>query len=127
MLIAKLLPPPPLGERKKRKVKDKRVRDCIYEKIREGFFQAILKEPMTSVIRVFFLETYSAIPMATLTDESGSMKFAVPTWTAVAPAMRNSSASFALTMPPMPMIGTFATCAACQTMRTAMGLIAGPV
>ena len=38
---------------------------------------------------------------------NGSTKFAVPTCTAVAPAMMNSSASSAVAMPPMPMMGSF--------------------
>ena len=36
----------------------------------------------------------------------GSAKVAVPTCTAEAPAMRNSSASLAFVTPPAPMIGT---------------------
>ena len=38
---------------------------------------------------------------------NGSTKFAVPTWTAVAPAMMNSSASSTVAMPPIPRIGSF--------------------
>ncbi len=37
---------------------------------------------------------------------NGSTKFAVPTCTAVAPAIMNSSTSAAVAMPPMPMIGS---------------------
>ena len=37
-------------------------------------------------------------------------KVAVPTWMAVAPAIRNSTASRPLAMPPQPMTGTRTTC-----------------
>ena len=57
---------------------------------------------------------------------SGSRKVAVPTWTAVAPAMRNSIASSPDTMPPDATIGIDVTEADCQTRRTAIGRIAGP-
>ena len=49
-----------------------------------------------------------------------------PTATADAPAIINSMASSAVAIPPMPMTGIETACAACQTMRTATGLIAGP-
>ena len=58
---------------------------------------------------------------------SGSTKFAVPTCTADAPAMMNSSASAAVAMPPMPMIGMRIFCRHSYTMRTAIGRIAGPL
>jgi hypothetical protein len=38
---------------------------------------------------------------------NGSTKFAVPTWTASAPAIMNSSTSSGAAMPPIPMIGIF--------------------
>ncbi len=41
---------------------------------------------------------------------NGSTKLAVPTWTAVAPAIMNSSTSSAVAIPPMPMIGSFTAC-----------------
>jgi len=50
----------------------------------------------------------------------------VPTATAVAPAIRNSAASSPLAIPPIPMIGSATAWAACQTMRTATGRMAGP-
>ena len=46
-------------------------------------------------------------PSMSLLQMNGSTKFAVPTWTADAPAMMNSSASSTVAMPPMPMIGSF--------------------
>ena len=58
---------------------------------------------------------------------NGSTKFAVPTCTAVAPAMMNSSASSTVAMPPMPRIGIFTACRHSYTMRTAIGRIAGPL
>ena len=57
----------------------------------------------------------------------GSSKFAVPTCTAAAPAIRNSSASRAEAMPPMPMMGMRTALRHSYTMRTAMGRIAGPL
>ena len=48
-----------------------------------------------------------AMPSRSLLQMNGSTKFAVPTCTAVAPAMMNSSASRALAMPPMPITGIF--------------------
>ena len=56
----------------------------------------------------------------------GLMKFAVPTEMADAPASMNSMASSAVRIPPMPMMGIFTAWAHCQTIRTAMGLMAGP-
>ena len=44
-------------------------------------------------------------PSRSFAQMNGSTKLAVPTWTAVAPAIMNSSASRASAMPPMPMIG----------------------
>ena len=44
---------------------------------------------------------------AAVVQMNGSTKFAVPTWTAVAPAIMNSSTSSAVAIPPMPMIGSF--------------------
>ena len=56
----------------------------------------------------------------------GLMKLAVPTETAVAPAIINSRASSALAIPPIPMIGIFTAFATWYTMRTATGFTAGP-
>ena len=47
------------------------------------------------------------MPSSSFGQISGSTKLAVPTCTAVAPAIMNSSASRASAMPPMPMIGIF--------------------
>ena len=58
---------------------------------------------------------------------NGSTKFAVPTCTAVAPAIMNSSASRASAMPPMPMIGIFTAWRHSYTIRTAIGRMAGPL
>ena len=53
---------------------------------------------------------------------------AVPTWTAEAPATRNSIASSADQIPPMPIIGRSGRARAIsQTIRSATGLIAGPL
>ena len=57
----------------------------------------------------------------------GSSKFAVPTCTALAPAMRNSSTSRAEATPPMPTIGMRTASWHSYTMRTAMGRMAGPL
>ena len=43
-----------------------------------------------------------------------------------APQSRNFTASSALVMPPIPQIGRLTACATCQTMRSAIGRIAGP-
>ena len=51
---------------------------------------------------------------------------ALPTWMAVAPARRNSMASSAVEMPPMPITGMVTAEATCHTIRRAMGLMAGP-
>jgi len=51
---------------------------------------------------------------------------AVPTCTAFAPAMRNSRASPASIIPPIPMTGMETAFTVFQTMRTATGLTAGP-
>src|SRR5450756_3152572 len=56
----------------------------------------------------------------------GLTKVAVPTCTAVAPAMMNSSASCQVAMPPMPTIGMWTALATSQTIRRAMGLMHGP-
>ena len=58
---------------------------------------------------------------------NGSTKFAVPIWTAEAPAIMNSRASRASAMPPIPMIGIFTACRHSYTIRTAIGRIAGPL
>src|SRR5206468_8230205 len=58
--------------------------------------------------------------------EAGSQKLAVPTWTAWAPAMRNSAASSPEAMPPRPTTGILTASAAWYTKRSAMGLMAGP-
>ena len=50
----------------------------------------------------------------------------VPIWTAAAPTNRNSRASSAFAMPPIPMTGSRLPRATSHTMRTAMGRIAGP-
>src|SRR6266849_640117 len=56
----------------------------------------------------------------------GSQKLAVPTWTAVAPASMNSITSAAVEMPPIPMTGICTDFEASYTIRTAIGLMAGP-
>src|SRR5450830_105182 len=56
----------------------------------------------------------------------GLTKVAVPTCTAVAPAMMNSRASCQVAMPPMPTTGMWTALATSQTMRRAMGLMHGP-
>src|SRR2546427_473128 len=70
---------------------------------------------------------YSRMPARSFDQMNGSTKFAVPTWTAVAPAIMNSSASRASAIPPMPMIGIFTACRHSYTIRTAIGRIAGPL
>ena len=67
------------------------------------------------------------MPSSSFVQMNGSTKFAVPTWTALAPAIMNSSASRASAMPPMPITGIFTVCRHSCTMRTAIGLIAGPL
>lgn len=56
----------------------------------------------------------------------GSMKLAVPTSMAVAPARMNSIASRPFMIPPKPITGMFTAFAVCQTILTAIGLTAGP-
>ena len=58
---------------------------------------------------------------------NGSTKFAVPTCTALAPTIMNSSMSSAVMMPPIPMIGIRTAWRHSYTMRTAMGRMAGPL
>src|SRR5574344_2709819 len=58
---------------------------------------------------------------------AGSIKLAVPTSTARAPAIRNSNASAALQIPPNPTTGILTAWATCHTMRTATGLTQGPL
>ena len=59
----------------------------------------------------------------------GSLKVAVPTWTALAPAATSSSASRPVRTPPTPMIGTVRNrpsaiaARTCQMARTATGRI----
>ena len=43
--------------------------------------------------------------LRTLIGARGSLKITVPTWTALAPAARNSNASAPVRMPPTPMMG----------------------
>ena len=51
----------------------------------------------------------------------------MPTWTAFAPAIRNSRTCSTVSMPPIPKIGTFGSALrTSQTIRTATGRIAGP-
>ena len=47
------------------------------------------------------------MPSISFVQMNGSTKFIVPTCTAFAPAIMNSSTSSAVAMPPMPMIGIF--------------------
>ncbi len=56
----------------------------------------------------------------------GLTKLAVPIWTAAAPAIKNSSASSAVMMPPIPITGIWVACTTCHTIRRATGLMAGP-
>ena len=56
----------------------------------------------------------------------GSTKLAVPICTAWQPAIRNSSASWAEAIPPIPITGIRTARAACHAIRTATGRIAGP-
>ena len=56
------------------------------------------------IVKPFFF-IYASIPSMTFSVVAGSWKFAVPTDTALAPANRNSIASSAQEMPPIPMIG----------------------
>src|SRR5258705_6947082 len=68
--------------------------------------------PMTSRIDARpCARTYAARPSITVSGAVGSANVAVPTWTADAQAIRNSSASFALVTPPAPMIGIETACA----------------
>ena len=67
------------------------------------------------------------MPAATFTVTAGSIKFAVPIWIAVAPASKNSTASFQFMIPPSPITGIFTALATCHTMRNAMGLTAAPL
>src|SRR5436309_5959859 len=69
--------------------------------------------------------TYAARPSITVSGAVGSANVAVPTCTADAPAMRNSSASFAFVTPPAPMIGIDTACATWSGRCTAMGRSAG--
>ena len=56
----------------------------------------------------------------------GSVRFAAPTCTAVAPASSISITFSALLMPPMPMMGTETASYTCHTIRRATGNTAGP-
>ena len=51
-------------------------------------------------------EVESTATSMVVESAEGSTKLAVPTWTAVAPAIMNSRTSEAVAIPPMPMIGT---------------------
>ncbi len=67
------------------------------------------------------------MPSSSFGQMNGSTKLAVPTCTAEAPAIMNSMASRASAMPPMPMIGIVIACRHSYTIRTAIGLMAGPL
>src|SRR3989304_5287684 len=75
---------------------------------------------------MFLSSIYLAKPSIISTDTAGFKKFAVPTATADAPARKNSTASCAVVIPPMPIIGILTALYTCHTIRTATGLIAGP-
>ena len=66
------------------------------------------------------------MPFITFSVDFGSAKFAVPTETAVAPAMRNSTASSPVAIPPIPITGIFTAWDASYTILTATGFTAGP-
>lgn len=57
---------------------------------------------------------------------AGSMKLAVPTSMADAPAMMNSKASLPFMMPPRPITGISTALHTCHTILTATGRTAGP-
>jgi hypothetical protein len=63
---------------------------------------------------------------AIFTGAAGSQNVAVPTSTSEAPAIINSAASSPPAIPPIPITGIFTAFAACSTIRSAIGLIAGP-
>jgi hypothetical protein len=52
---------------------------------------------------------YARSPSSSFDQMNGSTKLIVPTCTALAPAIMNSSTSSAVAMPPIPMIGSFTT------------------
>src|SRR5947209_2682160 len=84
--------------------------------------------PIKSVIfATRFSKHQRCNPSTIFSVATGSQKFAVPTCTAAARASMNSTASSAVVMPPMPITGISTVCAASQTMRSAIGLIAGPL
>ena len=60
------------------------------------------------------------------TEMAGSIKLAVPTCMDVAPARKNSMASVAFIIPPIPTMGILTALYTCHTIRNATGLIAGP-
>src|SRR5690606_38707360 len=67
----------------------------------------ICRLPMRSSTRwIACRSRYESTPVDKSCQSSGSTKLAVPTCTAVAPAIRNSSTSSAERIPPIPMIGS---------------------
>src|SRR5215831_11643728 len=64
----------------------------------------------SAILEILWRSMYDVIPSSSFGQINGSTKLAVPTWTAVAPAIMNSSASRASAMPPMPMIGILTAC-----------------
>src|SRR3990170_5442697 len=78
----------------------------------------MLLSPLSSI--------YLSNPSTISIETPGFIKFAVPTATALAPASKNSTASFTVKIPPIPMIGIFTALYTCQTILTATGLMAGP-
>ena len=80
--------------------------------VRRRAFRFVCTVPTRSATRATrWRSRYAVIPASSFGHTNGSTKFAVPTWTAVAPAIRNSRASSAVAIPPMPMTGIRTACA----------------
>ena len=92
-----------------------------------AFSLRYFKVPTISVIAEReWSSRYFSRPVTTSLVTDGLTNWAVPIWTAEAPAMKNSRASSAVQIPPIPTTGMFTVLHTSHTMRRAMGLIAGP-
>src|SRR6185436_724479 len=69
------------------------------------FVAARCARPTSAATVVFFHSQYPASSPTSRPDTPGSLKLAVPTWIAVAPAARNSSTSERSEIPPIPISG----------------------
>ncbi len=81
---------------------------------------------MFEILLIFILLQYSSISPNIFIGAVGSIKFIVPSCTADAPAIINSTTSYQFIIPPIPIIGISTFWCTSKTFAKAIGFIAGP-